>query len=226
MDIVQFIKESGISEGQARFPGGAFQAYFETIFSALDLPGPEEQLIAAILNFSVQQLSNRSAFEAAATGLAHITARPWPYFAAALLRVPSRIEARLLPLEELDPQTANRIRATLASQSKDEARNPWLYSVLNQKNLQTVCDGTRGLLHLIDYQIERDALGAAQALFPRLGRYADVLTIGPKSSTFGQLASSFEYYPEVSKKIGNLTIELFRREPLPKAGRLPWDQAL
>jgi hypothetical protein len=207
MDIDSFI--SGIIDdpNECALASAGFTAYYRSLFKLLGPLTSEEFAICSILNFSAQQLSNRTARGPRAHCIAHFTASPLPFFSAAILKLIGYTEVHLLPTAPYSAHTVEQIQQHLSHNNNTEVKGPYLHKTPDLSDVK----GSFGLVHLIDCV----ALPDLDLLCARLSKFTDIIAVGASLSPIGNALSKFNYQPLITRLFETRHVGVFRRDKIP-----------
>ena len=220
MDIAEFINSSSFDRKEVSFPTDTLEHYYSRLFEPLGFVSTEDFFAAAVLNFSVQQLSNRSAFAPRDSALLHFSARPVQLFPAALLKAVERTEAHLFPLAPLSTDLRSNIASVLETAAPDELMTPYIHSSEEKAEEILSEDGHFGLLHIVEADDAVLKETVLRAILCRLQRFSDVLVINSAES-LSRTISDAGFLCAAKRIREKFSLYLFRREDLPEAGVLP-----
>ena len=221
MDISDFISQSSLAEDSVMYPNQSFKKYFNDLFSRLDIRDLEVKLLGAILNFSVQQLSNRSASNPNTACYAHISEDPWPLFPMSLLKVVNRTYAYFVPQKDIDEDCFTTTKQLLLEAREDELRSPWMLRSLNSTNRDTVLSKVYSLIHLINPGEDRNISEFVTQICKNVHRYTDIVIVDKNSDVLSEVILSMGYDRLITKKLITCSVVVYRKEPLPDPGCFP-----
>jgi hypothetical protein len=165
--------------------------------------------MCCILNFSAQQLSNRTARSPWAHSIAHFTKTPAPFFSAMVLKLVGYTEVHFLPIEPCGGTIVEHIRENLMLNNTTEVRGPYLHSAPDTTSIS----GQFGLVHLVDLGM----IPGLEQITGRFSRFTDIVAIGPSIDQIIQSLKGLEYTPFVEREIGDRRVAVMRRTRLPVA---------
>lgn len=212
MDITEFLDNINYNGTDFKLCG-AFHKYYINLFKHVEFASIEDLLIAAALNFSVQQLSTRALKPNNISCILHINNDPIPYCPAAFLRANRHMEPHLYSTNCLSATTNEQIKNSLSTNLNDEILHVnmhsdfgTLLSKLNSNNKNI------GLLHLVsEISIEE-----ISNLLTLSAEYTDIIAVDNYVNILDEVNSNYKC---IQKNVfGDRTIAIYRKNLLPAAG--------
>jgi hypothetical protein len=207
MDIDEFIAGIQFQGGACSLASPGFTSYYSKLLLPLGKLTGEEFAISSILNFSAQQLSNRTRRDSVAHAIAHFTNSPEPFFSAMVLKLVGYSEVHFLPISTFEDAVYHRIRRNLELNNNTEVRDPYLHRGPDVTGIA----GQFGLIHLVDTA----EIPSFESIAGRIARFSDIVAFAPSLAQVADSLQALGYFPLVQRILQERSVAVFRHTRLP-----------